>query len=188
MFSSRLSLALWRRRFKYRARKAAVSSGSGRTKWLVLKATAAQMVELREKQLGQLTKHFHIDEFACHDGTGYIEGLVKEQGLSVKDARGRAVQLAKYLEKVRAAHGNKPLHLNSVFRTKAYNKSIGGAKNSAHTRGFAADSTPPVGVSLERHREVCRAVFPSGVGFYPQANFVHGDFDPVLGRRDWVGP
>ena len=33
-----------------------------------------------------------------------------------------------------------------------------------------------------------RSAFESGVGFYSHGNFVHGDFDPVLGKREWVGP
>ncbi len=28
----------------------------------------------------------------------------------------------------------------------------------------------------------------TGVGFYPNGNFVHGDFDDGLGRREWNGP
>lgn len=137
------------------------------------------------KKSGQLTKHFNISEFACHDGTGYVEGLVREQHLSKWRAKRRARGLARRLERVRKDLGNKPLHLNSVFRTVAYNASIGGAKNSAHTRGYAGDVKPPAGVSLSELRNCMRKHFEGGIGFYPKSNFVHGDFDPTLGRREW---
>jgi len=135
---------------------------------------------------GQLTKHFNVSEFKCGDGTGYIAGM-RKLGLSKREAKARAVQLAKYLEEVRARCGNKPLHLNSVYRTPSYNRLIGGASNSAHIRGLAADIARPKGVRQEELRRHVRAVFPAGVGNYPSQNFVHGDFDSNLGRRDWEG-
>ena len=134
---------------------------------------------------GQLTRNFNIREFACHDGTGYIDGLKRFKGIGAEAAKARAKALAGYLERVRAAHGGKVMRLTSVYRTDPYNDRIGGASNSAHTRGYAEDSPPPAGVTLSTHRAVCRDVFPSGIGFYPQANFVHADLDPTLGRREW---
>lgn len=136
---------------------------------------------------GQLTPNFNVREFACHNGVGYIEGLVKEQGLTKAQAQATAKQLAQYLEKVRARH-RASLRVTSAFRTIAYNRAIGGASNSAHPRGKAADIPPPNGVSLDHHHEVMRDVFPDGVGKYPQGNFVHGDFDGSLGYRNWEGP
>lgn len=136
---------------------------------------------------GQLSPNFNIREFACHNGVGYVEGLVKEKGLSKANAKTRAKELANYLERVRVKHG-KTLRVTSAYRTVAYNRAIGGASNSAHTRGFASDTPPPDGITLEEHRQVVREVFPGGVGYYPQANFIHGDFDPELGRREWNGP
>lgn len=137
---------------------------------------------------GQLTRNFNIREFGCHDGTGYVEGLVRFKGLTAGQAKARAKVLAEDLEQLRRLGGNKPLRLTSVYRTDPYNARIGGASNSAHTRGHAEDSAPPAGVTLSEHRANTREAFPSGVGFYPQANFVHGDNDPTLGRREWNGP
>ena len=44
---------------------------------------------------GQLTPNFNVKEFACKDSarTPYIQGLMREQGLSKKDAKDRAVQM-----------------------------------------------------------------------------------------------
>ena len=137
---------------------------------------------------GQLTRNFNVRELGCKDGTSYIDGLMREQGLSKKAAHDRAKRLAHYLERLRDKEGKRPVRVTSAYRTKRYNASLSGsATNSAHTRGFAVDIPPPPGVSLARHRAHMRAVFPAGIGYYPRSNFVHGDFDPGLGRRSWQG-
>lgn len=76
-----------------------------------------------------------------------------------------------------------PLILNSVYRDPAHNKRVGGAKNSYHVQGFAAD------VSMANHdpevfEAVARQVGFTGFGFYPpkKGNFVHLDIGP---RREW---
>ena len=140
---------------------------------------------------GQLTPNFNLKELACKDraNTPYVQGLMREQGLSRKQARARAKSLAERLERVRRLGGGRPLVVNSAYRTRAYNASLGGsATNSSHTRGFAADISPPRGVTLEQHRQHVLEAFECGVGFYPMGRgfFVHGDFDHTLGgRRVW---
>lgn len=136
---------------------------------------------------GQLSPNFNVREFACHDGTGYVEGLVRERRMTPGLARARAVAMAQRLEKVRRLRGGKPVRVTSLYRTIPYNARIGGAKNSSHTRGFAADVPPAPGEKLTEHRADMRAAFECGIGFYPGSNFVHGDFDPTLGRREWDG-
>ena len=115
--------------------------------------------------------------------------LMREQRLSRKQARARALGLAERLERVRRLGGGRPLVVNSAYRTRAYNASLdGSATNSAHTRGFAADTSPPRGVTLEQHRQHVLEAFECGVGLYPAGRgyFVHGDFDHTLGgRRVW---
>jgi len=140
---------------------------------------------------GQLTPNFNVKEFHCKDGhrTPYVEGLMREQGLTKKAARARAKGLAKRLERVRKAGGDRPLIITSAYRTKAYNASLtGSATNSAHTRGFAVDTPPPPGVSLDQHYKHVMAGFECGVGYYApnRGFFIHGDFDGTLGgRRTW---
>ena len=136
---------------------------------------------------GQVTRNFKLGEFACHDGTPYIDGLVREQGLTKKQAKQRAKQLADRLERVRAREGDRALRPNSVFRTKTYNAKVGGVPGSAHTRGYAADVPPPPGVTLAAHRAHARGVFEGGVGYYPRQNFVHMDCDPGETGDNWVG-
>ena len=138
---------------------------------------------------GQVSPNFNLREFACKDGTPYIDGLMREQGLSNEQAMRRARELATRLERVRKAGGGRRLHLNSVYRTRAHNAATpNSASNSPHLRGFAADMARPAGITLAQHRANVRAAFEDGVGFYPNGDFVHGDFDNGLGRRQWVGP
>jgi hypothetical protein len=136
---------------------------------------------------GQVTRNFKLSEFGCTDGTAYIDGLVREQGLTKNQAKQRAKQLADRLERLRAREGNRPLRPNSVFRTKAYNAKVGGVPGSAHTRGYAADVPAPAGVTLAAHRAHGRAIFEGGVGIYPTKFFVHFDFDPHETGDNWVG-
>jgi uncharacterized protein YcbK (DUF882 family) len=140
---------------------------------------------------GQLTPNFNVKEFACKDAarTPYIKGLMREQGLSKKEAKARAKGLAERLERVRKLSGDRPMVVTSAFRTKAYNASLSGsATNSAHTRGYAVDMPPPRGISLDQHKQHVMQAFECGVGYYPMGRgyFVHGDFDKSLGgRRVW---
>ena len=140
---------------------------------------------------GQLTPNFNVKEFACKDAarTPYVKGLMREQGLSKKDAKARAKGMAERLERVRKLSGDRPIRINSAYRTKAYNASLtGSATNSAHTRGYACDTTPPPGVSLDQHKAHVMQAFECGVGYYPMGRgyFIHGDFDKTLGgRRVW---
>jgi hypothetical protein len=131
---------------------------------------------------GQLTPNFNVKEFACKDAahTPYIKGLMREQGLSKKDAKARAKGMAERLERVRKLSGDRPITINSAFRTKAYNASLtGSATNSAHTRGYACDTTPPRGISLDQHKAHVTQAFECGIGYYPMGRgyFIHGDFD-----------
>jgi len=63
--------------------------------------------------------------------------------------------LAHGLELVRHALGDLPIHVSSGYRSPAVNVKVGGAKNSAHMSGLAADIVcPQFGSPLE----VCRAI------------------------------
>lgn len=75
----------------------------------------------------RLTKNFVLSEFACKDGTPVpndkIE-LIKE--------------LAENLQILRD-HVEKPIRINSAYRTEEYNQRIGGAPRSQHVACRAAD-------------------------------------------------
>ena len=52
-------------------------------------------------------------------------------------------RLARFLEKVKALVGGKPIMVSSGYRSPALNKAIGGAATSQHCKGCAADFKVP---------------------------------------------
>ena len=70
------------------------------------------------------TKNFKDEEFACKCGCGFMSPNPK---------------LLSLLEAIRSALGNHPIHVNSGCRCADHNWDVGGAKNSQHILGNAAD-------------------------------------------------
>lgn len=102
--------------------------------------------------------NFKVYEFACHNNCDTI--LVSGK-------------LVKALQQIRE-HFGAPCSITSAYRTSDYNKKVGGAKNSYHVQGMAADITV-TGVS---NKELAKyaATFLQGVGFYNyKGGFVHVD-------------
>lgn len=79
-------------------------------------------------QKDQLTEHFRLQEFAC-DG----EMLVTPEYL---------IFVQKVLEPFRTWY-NRPININSGFRTKEKNRAVGGVANSLHLRAMAVDFNFP---------------------------------------------
>jgi uncharacterized protein YcbK (DUF882 family) len=73
--------------------------------------------------MGDLSPHFSRSEFNCHDGA-----------IAHPDPR-----LIESLERLRHIVGDRPLHIVSGYRDEAYNRSIGGARDSQHIHNRAAD-------------------------------------------------
>lgn len=76
-----------------------------------------------------LTPHFKFDEFRCKNGEGVPPHLWNNLRL-----------LAGNLEALRASL-EKPIFINSGYRTEEYNRMVGGAKNSQHLKANAVDIT-----------------------------------------------
>ena len=74
-----------------------------------------------------MTENFKLKEFASKDGANFP-----------KDVFNNIQQLAKNLQVIRDFY-NKPININSGYRSPEHNKAIGGAKNSQHVLGKAAD-------------------------------------------------
>ena len=76
-----------------------------------------------EKQVPQLTTHFHEKEFDCRCGCG--TGKI-------------SIELVQKLEQVRIDYGS-PMHINSGIRCLKHNTEIGSRNTSSHIKGLAAD-------------------------------------------------
>jgi zinc D-Ala-D-Ala carboxypeptidase len=97
------------------------------------------------------TAHFDWGEFTSRDGAGFGGGHVGA-GETQQNVR----RLMYKLEAIRRKAGDRPITINSGYRSISHNRSVGGADNSMHTYGVAADivvsglSTRAVYVIAER--------------------------------------
>lgn len=111
----------------------------------------------------QLSPHFNEDEFRCRDGSlGPIDP-----------------KLPTCLEKLRTLAGNKPVKINSGYRSPAYNKKVGGSPNSQHMKGTAADIVIP-GLTPKQVAVLAEKAGFMGIGIYP--TFTHVDVRPKKAR------
>lgn len=119
------------------------------------------------KQGGQkLTAHFRVREFKCNDGSDKI--LIDER-------------LPKLLEQIRV-YAESAVTITSAYRTVAYNAKVGGASNSQHTKGSAADIITS-GRTPTEIAKFAQAIGAGGVGLYTKRNFVH--VDVRAGKSYW---
>ena len=114
-----------------------------------------------------LTQNFKVAEFACRDGSDTV---------IIDDA------LAVLLQKIRAHFGTS-VTINSGYRTPSYNAKVGGAKNSQHTKGTAADICIN-GVSPEEVAKYAEYILGTngGIGLYK--TFTHVDTREKRARWD----
>ena len=102
-----------------------------------------------------LSNHFTLAEFTTSQTAARL-GLDNTPPEDVIEALKRT---ATGLEMVRTLL-QAPIHINSGFRCAALNAAVGGARNSMHMRGLAADILcPQFGTPLE----VCRAIVAAKV-------------------------
>lgn len=120
------------------------------------------------------SEHFTRRELDCHCGCDTPVPI--EENLT---------RLAASLESLRTRLGGAPLHINSGYRCPAYNKRIGGATQSQHMLGKAADlsgrkSTP---AQIAAAAEYVGSFKNGGIGRY--ATFTH--VDVRAGAARWEG-
>ena len=75
----------------------------------------------------QITKSFNLSEFQCKCGCKMPPKVL-----------GNVLVLVEQLQVLRDAL-NTPIHLTNAYRCVTHNKEVGGAKNSQHLLGKAAD-------------------------------------------------
>lgn len=104
----------------------------------------------------QLSSNLKVREFACKDGSDYI--LISDQ-------------LVTNLQRLRDRIG-KPLNITSAYRNPSHNSAVGGASNSQHLKGTAADiyfsGVPPLEVA-----KLAEYIGFTGIGWYN--TFTHVD-------------
>ena len=116
----------------------------------------------------QLSPHFSLSEFT-HSQTATRLGL-RNEPLSAELANLR--RLADVLEDVRRALGGVPIIISSGYRSPAVNNAVGGARNSAHLTGRAADFTAP---RFGPPKRICQRIIDAGIVF-----------DQLIDERGWV--
>lgn len=102
--------------------------------------------------------HFKPKEMRCKDGSE--EMLISSE-------------LMLLLEDIRE-HFNAPVKINSGYRTPCWNEKIGGAKNSYHCKGMAADIVVK-GQSTKKIAEYASERLGERGGVIRYSNFVHVD-------------
>lgn len=105
----------------------------------------------------QLEHNFKGLEMACKDGT--------EEYMY-------APELMRILQTIRN-HFAAPVTINSGYRTPEWNTKVGGAKNSYHVKGMAADIVVK-GVSTKQVAAYANTLMTAG-GVIRYANFTHID-------------
>lgn len=119
-----------------------------------------------KRMAGQLTKNLNIDEFKSNDGAVMPPDVAKN-----------IQELAKNLQVIRD-YFNLPMEITSGWRSPAHNAKIGGAKNSQHIYGRAADfkikgkSPMEIAKAIEQLITLGR-IKQGGVGIYP--TWIHYD-------------
>jgi len=95
-------------------------------------------------------------------------------------------QTAVQLEKLRK-HWNAPMHITSGYRCVTHNRRVGGAPNSQHLQGKAADVIVArfLQDGFVQDAEKVPAFKNGGIGRYPAQGFVHVDRRGTHAR--WVG-
>lgn len=124
------------------------------------------------------TLHFNFSEF-----TDRISGNFNGGKVSAASAKENARRCMYKLEALRLKLGNKPITVNSGFRSIQHNSDIGGAADSMHLYGTAAD----LGVAGVANRTVYQKAETCGFSGLETFNTDHQHVDSRadLGRAWW---
>jgi len=115
----------------------------------------------------QLTPHFTFEDLTFTDHREFdntpttTEKCVVDGKEVLIDAVANLPRLADFLEQIRVLLGNKPIMVNSAFRSESVNGAVGSKNTSDHRRGCAADIRVP-GMTPD---EVIKAIINSGLPF-----------------------
>jgi uncharacterized protein YcbK (DUF882 family) len=104
-----------------------------------------------------LTPHFTLDELTASESAERNGWDNTPNDAELENL----TRLADFLEQVKVVLGGKPIMINSAFRSKKVNDSVGSKDTSQHRIGCAADIRVP-GMTPD---EVVRKVIASGIGY-----------------------
>ena len=111
----------------------------------------------------KLSANFNSSEFDCH-GSGCCSSTLVDD------------KLVTYLQQIRE-HFGKPVNISSGYRCATHNKNIGGATNSRHSKGQAADIYIS-GITPAEIAKYAESIGILGIGLYETNSdgfFVHVD-------------
>ncbi len=100
----------------------------------------------------RLTEHFDLSEFTVSQTAARFGIDNTPDDTIIQNLHA----LAEVLEDIRKVLG-KPVIISSGYRSFTVNKLVGGAVNSFHTKGLAADFTCPGFGNID---SICRALYP----------------------------
>ena len=127
----------------------------------------------------KLSEHFTLEELTF-SATAQRKQIDNNPPAEVLENMKR---LAAGLEEVRAALGNKPMRINSGYRSPKLNRAVCGARLSAHMAGYAADFVcPEFGSPLK----IVKALAATGIQFdklIQEGTWVHISFAPEARRQ-----
>ena len=119
-----------------------------------------------KEDYGLVSPHFKAKEFQSKDKSKYL--LI-------------STELIEVLEKIRS-HFNKPVIINSGYRTPSWNSKVNGASNSYHCKGMAADIVVK-GHSSKEVAKYADSIMDQG-GVIRYTNFVHIDVREERYRKE----
>ncbi|MFI0898313.1 D-Ala-D-Ala carboxypeptidase family metallohydrolase [Streptomyces sp. NPDC020983] len=139
-------------------------------------ATQTQLNALQQSDGS--TAHFDFSEF-----TDRVSGTFDGGKVSAATAKENVRRLMYKLEALRKKLGNVPVTVNSGFRSIAHNAAVGGASDSMHLYGTAAD-LGVAGVSNKTVYQKAETCGFSGLETYTE-DHQHVDSRADLGRAWW---
>jgi hypothetical protein len=117
---------------------------------------------------GHLAKHFAAEELACGCDRDTCKAVVVHW------------RLIRLLSRMRGQIA-RPLYVTSGYRCPKHNRDIGGAPESLHLAGMAADVQ--ASIEVQHLAAVAKACGAGGIGVYPR----HVHVDVGDGGRRWEG-
>jgi zinc D-Ala-D-Ala carboxypeptidase len=125
------------------------------------------------------TANFNWSEFHSKDGSGFSGGNV--DSATVKE---NVRRLMYKLEALRKKAGGRGVTINSGFRSINHNRNVGGASNSQHTYGIAADIVVS-GLTPSQVNSIARTCGFSGIILYSSFNHVDSRIEYPYGTQSW---